>query len=223
MDSIGKYLKERRESLNLSIEEVSDDTKLKTYNIKQIENDDYAAIKDVGFIKIMVITYCRALEGDEDMVLKRLNQIFDQPIEPPIKITTVKNKKPVILPLNLFWFICIGIVCIGLFYGFYTLYQNDSFSLNAIRDQLAATKKRTTSSSQTAIVAPDSVFLQQRRIFNQVMNNDVDHNVFREQNYDVEPQSDVTQDRRFLLDRTDYVGQLLFNNQISPLNPDVDS
>jgi len=66
MENIGEYLKEIRLSKKLTIENISNQTRLKTYIIEQIENNDFNAIGDVGFIKIMIITYCRAVEGNEE-------------------------------------------------------------------------------------------------------------------------------------------------------------
>ena len=221
MESIGKYLKERRESLKLTIEEVANETRLKTYIIKQIETDDFAAIKDVGFIKIMVVTYCRAVEADEDLVQKKLNQIFDTPPEPPIKINTVKNKKAIMLPKNITWFASLGLLVIMLSSGFYYLYQQDSFSFNAIREQLAAMERRQITPPQVVEVETDPLFALQRSLF-----DPVEENIF-------EPEAAVINEevtrripleanpRRYLQDSYDYVGNKIFKNVISPLNPEL--
>jgi len=239
MDSIGKYLKERRESLSLSIEEVSNETKLKTYIIEQIERDDFAAIADVGFSKIMVVTYCRALQGDVDQVLKRLNQIFDQPSEPPIKINTVKPIKPVILPNNLIWFISLFLLIGVLTYAFIYLYKDKSFSWDAIRKQLAATPSKEVVNTQQPYAEPDTVLISHKRVFEESINTSVAEPP-NETNIStlIEPdneaygltgmpliQSTLEQTTRevsiYLKDKTDYVSNLIFNGKISPLNPEI--
>jgi len=244
MDSIGKYLKERRESLSMSIEEVSNETKLKTYIIEQIERDDFAAIADVGFSKIMVITYCRALQGDVDQVLKRLNQIFDQPSEPPIKINTVKPIKPVILPNNLIWFISLFLLIGALTYAFIYLYKDKSFSWDTIRKQLASTPPKEVVNPQLPYAEPDTVLISHKRVFQETINAEqaqppIETNIiaYNEPDNDtngligVPPiQPTPTQTTRptttkevtvYLKDKTDYVSNLIFKGVISPLNPEI--
>ena len=222
MESIGNYLKEKRESLNLSIDEIANETRLKTYIIKQIESDDFAAIKDVGFIKIMVITYCRAVEADEDLVQKKLNQIFDAPPEPPIKINTVKNKKTIMLPKNITWFTSLGVLVVALTCAFYYLYKQESFSFNAIREQLAAMERKQVVPQPVIEVEPDSLWAYQRSIFDSIdvslyetgvvaVNEEINTRTIREAN-----------PKRYLADSNDYVGQLIFNNKYGPLNPELE-
>lgn len=228
MDSIGQYLKSRRESLNLSVEDVANDTRLKDYIINQIERDDFVAIKDVGFIKVMVITYCRSINGDEDLVLKKLNKLFDKPTEPPIRINTVKNVKPVILPNNLIWFISLGVLIVVLTLSFVNLYQS-GYSLHSFREQLASNEQRTLNPRDTTEVEPDHIWQNQRRVFDEIMTTepvvdiieiDEPHEPLPEYVAEIEKKPIII-DRRHILDKTDYIGQLLFDGIDSPINPRI--
>jgi len=231
MDNIGKYLKEQRESLDMTIEEAAQQTKLKDYIIEQIENNDFEAIGDAGFTKIMVITYCRAVDGREDLVLRRLSQLFDKRIEPPTKITSVKNKKSVFVSPNHIYFALLGVLVVFLTFALIHLYRNEAFSFNAIREQLATTDRRDRTTSQPSELSPDSLWLFQRSLFNEINNiaSDAeraeprtaraDTGLRNNQNDDSANSRNFNASRHFITDRTDYVGELLFDNAVSPLNP----
>jgi cytoskeletal protein RodZ len=231
MESIGKYLRERRESLGMSIEEIANETRLKPYIINQIETNDFRAIEDVGFIKVLVITYCRALQGDEERVQSKLNQLFDKPSEPPIPIDTAKPKKPIILPNNLIWFVSLGLLIVVLTIGFVQLYQSEAISLNAIKYRLAETTKKSTSSSTVSVATPDTLWEYQQRIFEEVSQiaQTVEETVnvrparerpVREKSVSARTATvDRQSERRYVGDENDYIGQLIFNNVESPLNP----
>ena len=230
MESVGKYLKEKREKANLSIEEVSLQTRLKPYLLNQIEEDDFKAIGDTGFIKIMVVTYCRAVQGSEELVLKKLTQLFDQPTEPPIKINTAKNVKPVLVPTNLIYFFLLGCLVLLLSLGMYNLYKKGSFSLNDIKKQLASIEKTVRPVPQVVEVQPDTLWAQHRRLFHESNNiTEEEPMTANTARVDTVPKVAKTENnirtfntsRHYLQDKTDYVGQLIFNNKPSPLNPDL--
>ena len=230
MENIGKYLKDIRESLDLTIDDIASQTRMKTYIVEQIENNDFIAIGDVGFIKIMIITYCRAIDGNEELVQKRLTQIFDKPSEPPIKIVDAKNEKAVIISPNIIYFILLGILIIFLTVAIVHLYRNEAFSFNAIREQLATTERRTRPTPQVSELAPDSLWIMQRRIFYETNEIAVDDerqiprttrtNLIRRNNNNVVSQVANTSNH-YMLDDTDYVGDMIFNQVVSPLNPEL--
>jgi len=232
MENIGEYLKEIRLSKKLTIENISNQTKLKTYIIEQIENNDFNAIGDVGFIKIMIITYCRAVEGNEESVQKRLAQLFDKPSEPPIKIQDAKNEKAVIISPNAIYFVLLGVLIICLTVAIIHLYRSDTFSFNAIREQLAATERRVRPTPQESEQAPDSLWIMQRRIFyetNEIVADEERQvpvtarvSLFQRSTATTEASSRVFNvSNHYVFDNTDYVGEMIFNHVISPLNPEI--
>jgi len=251
VDSIGKYLKEKRESLGLSVEEVSNDTKLKIYFINQIESDDFAAMGDIGFTKIMIITYCRALSADEDLVQKRLNNLFDKPSEPPIKINTVTPVKPIILPSNMVWFFSLFILIVALAAAFYFLYQQNPKLLdpNAIKNSFQIAEKKDTKDIPIVYAEPDTNVANQIRLVTEMTSVEpVDIAKTTEPlgivesvplvavtDTEVVPPSTpfmppvtttpTTTPKKnnlvFISDKTDYASDLIFGGKVSPLNPEL--
>jgi len=232
MEGIGYILKDKRESLGLSIEDVSVQTKLKPYIIENIESNNFDEIGDVGFVKIMVITYGRALSINDEIIQSKLIQLFDKPIDPPIKINTVKNTKPVVVSPNIIYFLLLGFLIIFLTVSLVHLYQSEALSFNAIREQLVVTERRIRTTNQPSEVGPDSLFVFQRNIFNESNNitEEIDRPDVRMTRLDTVPRNNkvVSNNQRtfntsthFIEDSYDYVGEMIFNNVTSPLNPDL--
>lgn len=72
MRNIGKMLKEKREKLNLSYEDVSEKTKLTVVNIKALEEGDFHFLEDdITYVKFYLKAYCKVLGID-------FNQIKDE-------------------------------------------------------------------------------------------------------------------------------------------------
>ena len=232
MENIGEYLKDIRLSNILTIEDISNQTRLKTYIIEQIENNDFTAIGDVGFIKIMIITYCRAIGGDEDLVQNRLSQLFDKPSEPPLKIQDAKNEKAVIISPNAIYFVLLGVLIICLTVAIVHLYRSETFSFNAIREQLAATERRVRPTPQESELTPDSLWIMQRRLFyetNEIVADEERQvpvtarvSFFQRNTTMAETSSRVFNvSNHYVFDNTDYIGEMIFNHVTSPLNPEL--
>lgn len=231
MDNIGSYLKEKREALGLSIDDISHETRLKDYIIKQIESNDFEAIGDTGFIKIMVVTYCRAVKGDEDLVLKALLKMINKPLEPPIKINTAKKrKKPIFLSLGMLYFVLLSFLIIFLTFFVIKFYKAGSMSFKAIREQLAFSDKKERVERVANQEDVDSLWVKHRAIFYEKNNlNDdakpVSRNVVidtsKKEIQPVIPQRKINKSERLVLSSFDYVNHLVFNDKESPLNIDI--
>jgi len=233
VESIGQYLKEKREELNLSIENISNEIKLKDYIIKQIENDDFDAIGDTGFIKIMVITYCRAVQGDENLVLNSLLKKFNKTPAPPIKINTAKKrKKPILLSMSLVYFVLLTFLVFFLTFYVVKFYKQGIISFKAIKEQLAFSGKKDSSKVLDENAELDSLWVYHRQIFNEKNNIDtqmpavtrttvIDTSAKEET---IKPITDrkMNNNYSFLKDKTDYVNLLIFNNEPGPLNQEID-
>jgi cytoskeletal protein RodZ len=231
MDSLGKYLKEQRESLKLSVEDVAQTTRLKTYTINQIENDDFKAIGDVGFIKIIVITYCRAIQGNEEIIHKKLTRLFDQPLDPPIKINTAKNVKPVMFSMNIIYFSLLGVLAVVLAFALFTIYQKGTFSFTAIKNQLASIERKNPRQNMPQESDPDSLWSFQRDIFHETnsISSEIEKPEFKPERTTIFVKSDKSTtalrefntSRQYISDKNDYVGRLIFGDEPSPLNPEL--
>lgn len=78
MKEIGEKLRETRESIGVSIEEVSEDLKLEPDKIENIENGNIEAFKDVFSLKYFIRDYAKYLGLDKEELVDDFNEyLFD--------------------------------------------------------------------------------------------------------------------------------------------------
>lgn len=74
MESIGRYLKRERELRQISLEEISQTTRIPLKMLRNIETDRFERLPGEVFAKGFLRSYARALGMDSDEVLARYGQ-----------------------------------------------------------------------------------------------------------------------------------------------------
>lgn len=78
MKEIGAKLKEARESIGVSIEEVAEDLKLRPSQIENIEAGNTEAFKDMFYLKYFIRDYAKYLGFDKEDLIDEFNEyLFD--------------------------------------------------------------------------------------------------------------------------------------------------
>ena len=78
MKEIGEKLKEARESIGVSIEEVAEDLKLRPSQIENIEAGNTEAFKDIFYLKYFIRDYAKYLGLDKEDLIDEFNEyLFD--------------------------------------------------------------------------------------------------------------------------------------------------
>ena len=78
MKEIGEKLKEARESMGITIEEASQDLKLRPSQIENMEEGNKNAFKDVFYLKMFIKNYSKYLGLDYDEMVEEFNEyLFD--------------------------------------------------------------------------------------------------------------------------------------------------
>ncbi len=96
MESPGKFLREERETRNISLEEISNFTKIKEHYLKAIEEDRYELLPPALYVKGFLKGYARYLTLDpKDIVLQYENYLESlkppEPIELPQHVSSPKK------------------------------------------------------------------------------------------------------------------------------------
>ena len=92
MKEIGENLKEARENIGLSIEEVASDLKLRPSQVENIEAGNVDAFKDIFYLKSLIKEYAKYLGMSyEDMVDEFNEYLFDRTSR--ISIEDIKKAK----------------------------------------------------------------------------------------------------------------------------------
>ena len=76
-ESLGEYLRRRRNERDLSFEDVQQATKIPAKSLQAMEEDDHAALPAETFARGFYLLYARYLEIDPDEVLKRYTSEHD--------------------------------------------------------------------------------------------------------------------------------------------------
>ncbi len=78
MKEIGEKLKEAREGMNITIEEAATDLKLKPSQLKNIEEGNKDAFKDIFYLKYFIRDYAKYLGLDYESMVDEFNEfVFD--------------------------------------------------------------------------------------------------------------------------------------------------
>ena len=95
MDEIGLSLRTARESSGVSLEEASEDLKIKTLILENIEEGNIGCFKDIYVLKDYLYDYAKYLGLDSEQIMEDFNEyLFNYTSKIPIKeIEKEVNKK----------------------------------------------------------------------------------------------------------------------------------
>jgi len=128
MQTLGVYLKNGRESQNISLSDVADYTKISKIYLDCLENDDYTKIPAKPYVKGYISSYAACVGIDQHEAFKLYDSYENENNDTEeIKPEILQNKKNLIIPYlrpnRKFWLIlafCIlSIIAIGAYYSFF--------------------------------------------------------------------------------------------------------
>lgn len=94
MKEIGEQLREARENIGVSIEEVSEDLKLNSKQIEEIENGIITSFKDVFSLKYFIRDYAKYLGLDKEELVDDFNEyLFDYTSK--LSLDDIKNESKI--------------------------------------------------------------------------------------------------------------------------------
>ena len=110
-ESIGRYLKRERESRNISLREVSKNTKVKEYLLKAIEEDQYGPLPSPTYVKGFLLSYAKYIGLDpNDVLLRYESSLRGKQVTGP----EAPPEKKILWNIKYLWIIG-GIIVVGLF------------------------------------------------------------------------------------------------------------
>jgi cytoskeletal protein RodZ len=77
METIGQYLRSVRLDKGISMERISDHTKIKIRFLECIENDQLAQVGEFGYARAMVVTFARDIGADIRKVCEMYDRKYD--------------------------------------------------------------------------------------------------------------------------------------------------
>jgi cytoskeleton protein RodZ len=115
LESLGEYLKLERESRNISLEEISQTTRISIKMLTAIENDDKDSLPGTAFTRGFIKAYAKYVGLDETDALHRFDHFYEKEEdiegfkrEEVVDFFPEKDRKPllyVVLAILLLWFV----------------------------------------------------------------------------------------------------------------------
>lgn len=75
MEPLGEFLKEQREKLKVTIDQISKETNIPTKYLEALENEEYSIFPGEAYLKGFLRTYAKALNLDPEEMVKRYEKI----------------------------------------------------------------------------------------------------------------------------------------------------
>ncbi len=212
MDTIGKYLKEAREAKNLSIEDVSEMTRIKVAFLECIEKDDFSPIGGFGYAKVMLATYAKTIDANVQKVMSLFEHYYDSDdFEMKPLHRKPRQQKKLLLPGNIFSILALVILVTVLTIVVVRLYNKGmlDFSMDHQIEEVTSDDSEKPSEPE-AKPEPEPEVVQEKV------------QEASETIADVKPEPaaehQINVNQNALRDTTDYVDRILFDGKQSAFN-----
>ncbi len=90
----GSLLRDKRASLEVSLEQVASDTSIPPYYLEALEKEEFEKIPGEGYVKGFLRTYCDYLELDADAIIDGYNEQYGDGAGPKLPFTTPRVRAP---------------------------------------------------------------------------------------------------------------------------------
>jgi cytoskeletal protein RodZ len=123
-ETLGKYLRQQRESKKVSLREVAKSTRVREQILKAIEEDHHHLLPSTTYVKGFLLAYAKYLSLNPNEVLLRYERMLKgEPVTPPLAQPQQETPQPPKPKPKRLWntkqaWIVIGVIVLGLI-GFY--------------------------------------------------------------------------------------------------------
>ncbi|MFO7896181.1 MAG: helix-turn-helix transcriptional regulator [Candidatus Cloacimonadales bacterium] len=108
--SIGQYLATARNNKGLTLEEVSEKTKIKLRLLQAVEKNNFEDFGGVGYTKAIIDTYAKAVEAKDAKLQKLINDRFASKITHQAHFDNIQPKR-ILIPKH-FWAIVLLVILV---------------------------------------------------------------------------------------------------------------
>ena len=116
MESISSKLKAKRESLNISLEQISRDTHISRHHLESLENSRYEDLPGGMYNRAILRSYCDELGLDKDEILRGYDDEITPRSEKPAISSSAPSSSKAKTHTAILWSLIL-IFCVGLFLG----------------------------------------------------------------------------------------------------------
>jgi cytoskeletal protein RodZ len=201
--TIGKYLQSMREKKNLTLEDVSEITKIKVRLLIKLESNNFDDLGGIGYAKAMIVTYAKSIGITEDQIHELLQNQFNTKPQYILKSSSTQPRK-FLFTTKIFSIMLLIIVIALLSYLVINLYQDGILTWppfkNADSGMQIIPQKKTEKplESESKKVIPKNKKEDEMVLMEQIVKTEVNT----------------------IDDSTDHLDELLFKDKKSPFNYD---
>jgi transcriptional regulator with XRE-family HTH domain len=112
---LGKLLRRAREGRGLTLEQVSNETKIPRRHLQALEEDDASAIPVEFYRRATIRAYARAVRLDQNIVFAELERAQGPPVARESVVERVRARKPTLLPRRVMF--AIGVLLAAVVFG----------------------------------------------------------------------------------------------------------
>jgi cytoskeletal protein RodZ len=206
MDSVGKLLKEIREEQDLTIEQVSEETKIKPRMIQAIEEDNLKALGGIGYGRAIITTYARFLKADVKKVLSAYDRSMNK-TETVYRPPAEEQPKKILIPANIIYIIILIMLVVFLAIITVRFYREGRLSSPLPRRISPQTTETDNQTSDPDTILPEPTSLIE-------VTPEIDDSPLDE----IDSATTSLHNRSALQDTTDYVNIFIFEGKDNPLN-----
>ncbi|NQV17122.1 MAG: helix-turn-helix domain-containing protein [Armatimonadetes bacterium] len=195
-EEIGQYLKSIRTKQRISLQKVSEKTRIKIRFLEDIESDIFENLGGTGYAKAIIVHYARAIGADEKHVLDLFNKDQKPSKEHFVKKKSMQPKK-MLFSANLFAIIFLVILMIILTVVTISLYKQGK--LNSPIRKKVTTKVETIEQIEKKKEQTEQI----------------------QEEIEITKQSEVQEEKinvQALRDTTDYLKEFMFQDKESPFD-----
>ncbi|MDP8268778.1 MAG: helix-turn-helix domain-containing protein [Candidatus Tenebribacter davisii] len=201
--TIGKFLSAERNKQKLTLEDISESTKIKVRLLEKLEANLFDDLGGIGYAKAMILTYAKAIGVTEDQIHILLQNQFNTKLQYVAKSTKTQPRK-FLLPTRFFSVMLLIFVIIVLSFLVINLYQDGVLKWPPFKKADSGLQIRPKEKVEEPLTGETKRDLPPVEEENQILKTEMIE----------ESQVKVT------LDSTDHLDKLLFKDKKSPFNYD---
>ncbi|MDP8203888.1 MAG: helix-turn-helix domain-containing protein [Candidatus Tenebribacter mawsonii] len=201
--TIGKYLSSMREQKNLTLENISENTKIKVRLLEKLEGDLFDDLGGIGYAKAMILTYAKALGITEDQIHELLQKQFNSSIQYVPSHNSAQPRK-FLFPTKIFSVMLLIIVIALLTFLVVNLYQDGILTWPPFKK------------------AESEILIKPKEKTEETLNKDTKETIKEMNNKDKMVKMEQLQnpETTVINDSIDHLDELLFKDKESPFNYD---
>ncbi|MDD3050347.1 MAG: helix-turn-helix transcriptional regulator [Candidatus Cloacimonetes bacterium] len=204
MSGLGSYLKSVREGRNISIDEISQKTRINKRIIEEIESENYRYLNENGYPLVFILTYARELGADTARVEDDIDKMLNRKSKTVSK-TKKKREKKILISTKTISIVFVLVLSVALYFIVYSLYKNNS--LNFSWDVFSSLFKKTKTEKHSTKSVPS-------------LRDSVNLRIATMSQPEIDTEKFIIYEE-CLRDSNDYVNEIIFNNRKSSLNSEI--